>query len=92
MPQIGPAEIVVILLVGMLVFGPKRLPEMGKQVGRAMREVKKFQEVVRGELDAVVHLHEAENVRAPASVTATAPGTGEAVPAPSRFRVPSLPR
>lgn len=58
MPQIGPAEILVILLVGLLVFGPNRLPEMGRQVGRAMREVKKFQAVVKGELDSVMHLHE----------------------------------
>ena len=34
MPQIGPAEILVILLVGLLVFGPKRLPEIGRQVGQ----------------------------------------------------------
>ncbi len=60
MPQIGPAEILVILLVGLLVFGPKRLPEIGRQVGRAMREVKKFQDTVKGELDGVLHFHEDE--------------------------------
>lgn len=60
MPQIGPAEILVILLVGLLVFGPKRLPEVGRQVGRAMREVKKFQDTVKGELDDVLHFHEDE--------------------------------
>jgi TatA/E family protein of Tat protein translocase len=58
MPQIGPAEILVIVLVGLLVFGPTRLPEIGRQVGRAMHEVKKFQAVVRAELDRVVTPHE----------------------------------
>ncbi len=58
MPQIGPAEILVVLLVGLLVFGPKRLPEIGRQVGRAMREVKKFQDTIKGELDQVLHFDE----------------------------------
>jgi sec-independent protein translocase protein TatA len=58
MPQIGPAEILVILLVGMLVFGPKRLPEIGRQVGRGMRELRRFQDTVKGELDEVLHFGE----------------------------------
>jgi Tat protein translocase TatB subunit len=60
MPQIGPAEILVILLVGMLVFGPKRLPEIGRQVGHAMRQVKAFQESVMAEINGVMELHETE--------------------------------
>jgi sec-independent protein translocase protein TatA len=40
MPEIGIAGIVVILLVALLVFGPKRLPEMGRSLGRGMREFK----------------------------------------------------
>ena len=31
--QVGPAEILVILFVALLVFGPQRLPEVGRQVG-----------------------------------------------------------
>lgn len=55
MPQIGPAEILVILLVALLVFGPKRLPEVGRQVGRGMRELRKLQETVTGEINEVLH-------------------------------------
>ena len=44
MPSLGPLEIVVIAVVALLVFGPNRLPEVGRQVGRAMRELRKFQE------------------------------------------------
>ena len=40
MPGVGPVEIVVVLIIGLLVFGPKRLPEMGRSVGRGMREFK----------------------------------------------------
>ena len=72
MPQVGPAEILVILLVGLLVFGPKRLPEIGRQVGRAMREVKKFQDTVKGELDQVLHLQEDEDHSPPTYPSADA--------------------
>ncbi len=37
---IGPWELVILLVVVLLVFGPKRLPEMGRSLGRGMREFK----------------------------------------------------
>jgi sec-independent protein translocase protein TatA len=37
---IGPWELAILLIVVLLVFGPKRLPEMGKSLGRGMREFK----------------------------------------------------
>jgi sec-independent protein translocase protein TatA len=40
MPEIGIAGLVVILVVALLVFGPKRLPEIGKSLGKGMREFK----------------------------------------------------
>jgi sec-independent protein translocase protein TatA len=49
--QLGPAEILVILVVALLVFGPSRLPEIGRQVGRGVREFRKFQESLRNEVD-----------------------------------------
>jgi sec-independent protein translocase protein TatA len=40
MPNIGPLEIVVILIIALIVFGPKRLPELGRSMGKGMREFK----------------------------------------------------
>ena len=37
---IGPWELAILLLVVLLVFGPKRLPEMGRSLGKSMREFK----------------------------------------------------
>ncbi len=53
--SLGPAEILVILIVALLVFGPERLPQVGRQVGAAVRELRKMQDAVRGELDMVLH-------------------------------------
>ena len=41
--QLGPAEVLVVLVIALLIFGPNKLPEVGRQVGRAFREVKRFQ-------------------------------------------------
>lgn len=40
MPSIGPMEIVIIMIVALIVLGPKKLPEMGRSVGKGMREFK----------------------------------------------------
>jgi sec-independent protein translocase protein TatA len=40
MPEIGIAGLIVILVVALLVFGPKRLPEIGRSLGKGMREFK----------------------------------------------------
>jgi sec-independent protein translocase protein TatA len=40
MPNVGPWEIVLLLLLALLLFGAKRLPEIGKSMGKGMREFK----------------------------------------------------
>ena len=40
MPNIGPMEIAIVLVIVLLIFGPKRLPGLGKQLGTGMREFK----------------------------------------------------
>lgn len=38
--NIGPMELIIVLVIALLVIGPKRLPEVGKSLGRGMREFK----------------------------------------------------
>ena len=40
MPNVGPLELVVILAIALIVLGPKKLPEVGRSIGRGMREFK----------------------------------------------------
>jgi sec-independent protein translocase protein TatA len=39
-PNIGPTELIIVLVIVLLIFGPKRLPGLGKQLGSGMREFK----------------------------------------------------
>jgi sec-independent protein translocase protein TatA len=46
--NIGPLEIIVVLIIALVVFGPKRLPELGNSLGRGIRE---FRNTVTGDKD-----------------------------------------
>lgn len=68
---IGIWELLILLLVLLLVFGPKRLPEMGRQLGKGMRE---FKESVSGKdddaIDDIAELPPVEPVETSATATA----------------------
>jgi sec-independent protein translocase protein TatA len=64
---IGIWELLILLLVLLLVFGPKRLPEMGRQLGKGMRE---FKESVSGKDDD--HVDELAELPPPVEPSATA--------------------
>ena len=52
--SLGPAEIMVILVVALIVLGPKRLPEAGRQVGKAIAEVRKWSQGLQDEIRTVM--------------------------------------
>jgi sec-independent protein translocase protein TatA len=40
MPNIGPLELAIVLVIALIIFGPKKLPELGRSMGRGIREFK----------------------------------------------------
>ena len=46
MPNIGPMEIALVLIIALVILGPKKLPDVGRSVGKGMRE---FKSAVTGE-------------------------------------------
>ncbi len=50
----GGGEILAILVVALIVFGPNRLPEIGRQIGKALHELRRMQDTMKRELkDAI---------------------------------------
>lgn len=53
--NLGPAELIIILAIALIVFGPKKLPEIGRGIGQAMREFNKarndFMDSLHTEMD-----------------------------------------
>lgn len=66
--SLGGPEIIVILIVALLVFGPHRLPDIGRQLGKAIREFRKIEQTVKTEISQALDLDaepETTDTRAP---------------------------
>lgn len=48
MGNVGPLEVLIVLIIALVVFGPKRLPELGRSLGKGIRE---FRGAIGGERD-----------------------------------------
>jgi sec-independent protein translocase protein TatA len=40
MPDVSPIQLIIVMIIALVVLGPKRLPEMGKSLGKGIREFK----------------------------------------------------
>jgi TatA/E family protein of Tat protein translocase len=99
--NLGVPEILVIVVVALLVFGPNKVPEVARQVGKGMRELRRLQDSLRGDFADLLDLDDHDDEpTAPFHPTATAspprslgaaprtlPGPPPAA-SPSRFRTP----
>lgn len=65
MPQIGPLEILVVGVIALIVFGPKRLPELARSMGRALAEFRRQAGELRAEFTAGIDVDDAEDTSSP---------------------------
>ncbi len=82
MPSLGPLEVLVIIVVGLVVLGPARLPEAGRHVGRALSEFRRWSNLTSGELRSLV---DAPPEHAP---DGSGPAVVAGLPAPTETPVP----
>lgn len=61
--SIGPFELILIFVVALLVFGPKKLPEIGRSVGKALREFKKTSDEIKGRIEEEIEASELKDIR-----------------------------
>jgi len=74
MLNIGPQELLLILLIALIVVGPNRLPELARQIGRGLREFRKLQDEVTGMVKLDLSDESGSSRPSPKPASPTAPG------------------
>jgi sec-independent protein translocase protein TatA len=60
--SVGPSELILIFIIALLVFGPKKLPEIGRSVGKAIREFKKASDEIKGRIEDEINASEIKDI------------------------------
>ncbi len=86
--SLGMPELIVIFVIALIIFGPRKLPELGRSLGKSLAEFKKASNELRSTLEEEIRLEEQRSAveaaktasTANAQAPAPAPHTEEAVP------------
>jgi len=82
MGPVGMPELVIILVIALIIFGPRKLPELGKSLGRSLNEFKRASHDLQNSLEQEIKLEEQKEAREKvAAQTTEAPKTAEAAEA-----------
>jgi sec-independent protein translocase protein TatA len=71
--DIGFQEMLVIGVLALLVFGPGKLPELGRMIGRALREFRRASDEFRSTVETNLHINDPDPIIAPSPVIEPAP-------------------
>src|SRR5258705_4313772 len=97
--DIGLQELVLIFVIALLVFGPKNLPQLGRSLGRAMREFRRASDEFRSTIETNLRINELDPLPDPTPVTTPSDpvsepvGTTEALPESvlNPYETPAIP-
>ena len=60
---IGFPELLMILAIALLIFGPKKLPEVGRSIGRALREFRKTSDEIKEKIEEEIQVDEFRDIK-----------------------------
>ena len=70
--SIGMPELIIIFVIALVIFGPKKLPELGRSLGRSLNEFKKASNELRSTLEEEIRVEEQKEAAAKAQAAAAA--------------------
>jgi sec-independent protein translocase protein TatA len=86
--SIGMPELIIIFVIALVIFGPRKLPELGRSLGKSLAEFKKASNELRNTLEEEIRIEEQKDVaakyeqqREAASKSGTSGSTGTSAPA-----------
>jgi len=77
--SLGMGELLVIFLIALVLFGPKRLPELGRSLGKSIAEFKRASNELRNTLEEEIRLDEQKQAKASQPTIAPPAPQGEPV-------------
>ncbi len=81
--SIGMPELIVIFVIALIIFGPRKLPELGKSLGRSISEFKRASNELRNTLEEEIRIDDQrQKTAAPAAAAPAAAAPTPAAPAP----------
>ena len=80
---IGMPELIVIFVIALIIFGPKKLPDLGRALGRGLSEFKKASEELKAGIEAEVRAAEEKEKPAPSDTASPPTPAQNATPPPS---------
>lgn len=86
--SIGMPELIIIFVIALIIFGPRKLPELGKSLGRSISEFKRASNELRNTLEDEIRLDE-QKQKAPAPAPAPAPTPSPVAPVEAQAPVAS---
>ena len=78
--SVGMPELLIIFVIALIIFGPRKLPELGKSLGKSLAEFKKASNELRNTLEEEIRIEEQKDTvkqTQPPSTSATTPHHGE---------------
>jgi TatA/E family protein of Tat protein translocase len=78
--SIGMPELIIIFVIALIIFGPRKLPELGRSLGRSLSEFKKASNELRSTLEEEIRIEEQKEAAAKAQPATPSPTVSRGTP------------